>query len=542
VHPLQELRQAVESVAAELRDGAPAPRAAPTLERPKQAGFGDYSTNAAMLLAPALKAPPREIAERLGDALSRRLGEHLDRVEVAGPGFLNVFLADAWYADAARTVLAAGEGWGGGGAPVAERINVEFVSANPTGPLTAASGRHAAYGDALARLLTFAGHTVEREYYFNDTGGQIERLGASVRAHARGEPVPEDGYQGAYVADIAARIPEAADGDAATVGRRAAELLMEAIRATLAAYRVQFDRWTLERTMLEGEPSALELAYERLTAAGHAYHSEGAFWMRATAFGDEKDRVLQRSSGAPTYFATDIAHYEDTLRQGFDRLINVLGSDHHGYTARLRAAVAALGEDPERLEFPLLQFVHIVEAGGRASMSKRRGDFVTLDDLIAEIGVDATRFFMLQRSQDSTIDLDLDLARQESAENPVYYVQYAHARIASMLRKAGPERVQAARAAQPGDMTLEPAERELIKKLLAFPAEVDEAAAKRAPHRIATYALELAQTFTAFYRDCRVVGAEPEALESFRLELSVASRRTIARALDLLGVGAPDSM
>jgi len=542
VNPLQELREAVASVAAELRDGAPAPRAAPTLERPKQAGFGDYSTNAAMLLAPALKAPPREIAERLGEELSRRLGERLDRVEVAGPGFLNVFLADAWYAAAARTVLAAGDGWGGGGAPVAERVNVEFVSANPTGPLTAASGRHAAYGDALSRLLAFAGNTVQREYYFNDTGGQIERLGASVRAHARAEPVPDDGYQGAYVADLAARIPGAADADPATVGRQAAQLLMEAIRATLAAYRVQFDRWTLERTMLEGDPSALELAYERLRAAGQVYESDGALWLRATAFGDEKDRVLQRSSGAPTYFAADIAHYEDTLRQGFERLINVLGSDHHGYTARLKAAVAALGEDPGRLEFPLLQFVHIVEAGGRASMSKRRGDFVTLDELIREIGVDATRFFMLQRSHDSTIDLDLDLARQESAENPVYYVQYAHARIASMLRKAGSERVQAALAAEPGDLTLEPAERELIKKLLAFPTEVDEAAAKRAPHRLATYALELAQAFTAFYRDCRVVGAEPEALESFRLGLSVASQRTIARALDLLGVGAPESM
>jgi arginyl-tRNA synthetase len=461
---------------------------------------------------------------------------------VAGPGFLNVFLADAWYVGATRAVLAAGAGWGGGGAAPAERINVEYVSANPTGPLTAASGRHAAYGDALARLLTFAGHAVQREYYFNDAGSQIERLGASVRAHARGEPVPEDGYQGAYVADLARRVPEAAAADAATVGRRAAELLMDGIRHTLATYRVEFDRWTLERSMFDGDPSPLELAYQRLRAAGHVYEADGALWLRASAFGDDKDRVLQRSTGAPTYFAADVAHYEDTLRRGFDRLINVLGSDHHGYTARLRAAVTALGEDPGRLEFPMLQFMHIVEGGGRASMSKRRGDFVTLDELIAEIGVDATRFFMLQRSQDSTIDLDLDLARQESAENPVYYVQYAHARIASMLRKAGPARVAAALATERSGPTLQPAERELIKKLLNFPAEVDEAAAKRAPHRMATFALELAQAFTAFYRDCRVVGAEPEALESFRISLSVAAQRTIARALDLLGVGAPESM
>jgi arginyl-tRNA synthetase len=541
VNPLQELREAVESAAAELRDGAPA-RAAPTLERPKQAGFGDYSTNAAMLLAPVLKAAPREIAERLGAGLSERLGERLDRVEVAGPGFLNVFLADAWYVASARTVLAAGDGWGGGGVQATERVNVEFVSANPTGPLTAASGRHAAYGDALARLLEFAGHTVEREYYFNDAGGQIERLGASVRAHARGEPVPDDGYQGAYVAELAGRIPEAAEADSATVGRRAAALLMEGIRATLAAYHVAFDTWFLEGSLHEGDPSAIDRALARLREHGHVYESEGAVWLRTSAFGDDKDRVLLRSSGAPTYFAADVAYHERKLERGFDRLIDVWGSDHHGYVARVKAGMAALGADPDRLEVPLLQFVHIVEAGGRASMSKRRGDFVTLDELIREIGVDATRFFMLQRSHDSTIDLDLDLARAESAENPVYYVQYAHARIASMLRKAGAERVAAAPADAAPDVALEPAERELIKKLLAFPAEVDEAAAKRAPHRMATYGLELAQAFTAFYRDCRVVGAEPEALESFRLGLSVASQRTIARALDLLGVSAPESM
>jgi arginyl-tRNA synthetase len=265
-------------------------------------------------------------------------------------------------------------------------------------------------------------------------------------------------------------------------------------------------------------------------------------WLRTSTFGDEKDRVLIRSTGAPTYFAADVAYHEDKLERGFERLIDPWGSDHHGYAARVKAAMAALGVDPERLEVPLLQFVHIVEGGGRASMSKRRGDFVTLDELIGEIGVDATRFFMLQRSHDSTIDLDLDLARQESSENPVYYVQYAHARIASMLRKAGAPRVEAALGAEHAGLSLEPAERELIKKLLSFPAEVTEAAEKRAPHRMATYALELAQAFTAFYRDCRVVGAEPEALESFRIALSVAAQRTIARGLDLLGVTAPESM
>jgi arginyl-tRNA synthetase len=252
--------------------------------------------------------------------------------------------------------------------------------------------------------------------------------------------------------------------------------------------------------------------------------------------------VLRRASGEPTYFAADVAYLENKLERGFERLITPLGADHHGYVARFKAAMAMIGADPEHLEIPLLQFVHVVERGARASMSKRRGDFVTLDDLLDEIGVDATRFFMLQRSHDSTIDLDLDLARAESSENPVYYVQYAHARIASVLRKAGEERVAEALAGSGEGLELDPAERELVKKLLAFPAEVAEAADRRAPHRIAVYALELAQTFTAFYRDCRVVGAEPRDVETFRIGLSVASKRTIARALDLLGVSAPDSM
>jgi arginyl-tRNA synthetase len=252
--------------------------------------------------------------------------------------------------------------------------------------------------------------------------------------------------------------------------------------------------------------------------------------------------VIERSSGEPTYYAADVAYVENKLERGWERLIMPLGSDHHGYVPRLKAAMAVAGADPDKLEVPLLQFVHLVERGERASMSKRRGDFITLDDLIDEIGVDATRFFMLQRSHDSTIDLDLDLAREQSAENPVYYVQYAHARIASVLRKAGEERVAEALADSADGLELEPAERELIKKLLAFPAEAGEAAERRAPHRVAVYALELAQTFTAFYRDCRVVGAEPRRLESFRLDLCVAARRTIARALGLLGVSAPDSM
>jgi arginyl-tRNA synthetase len=486
-----------------------------------------------MLLAPKLGAPPREIAERLRSVLSERLGERVEKVEVAGPGFVNVYLADAWYTAAAAHVLAAGDDWGGGTAATPERVLIEFISANPTGPPTAASGRHAAYGDALARLLEFAGHEVSREYYFNDAGAQLIRLGDSIRARARGEEVPEDGYPGEYVAELAAEIDGAGERDAEDLAFLGGQLMIERIKATLERFGVHFDTWFSERTLHDG---AIERAFELVAA--HTYRSEGALWLRTSEFGDDQDRVIVRSTGAPTYFAADLAYLENKVERGYGRLITPLGADHHGYVPRFKAALAALGTDPEQLEIPLLQFVHLVERGERASMSKRRGEFITLDDLIDAIGVDAIRFFMLQRSHDSTIDLDLDLAREESAENPVYYVQYAHARIASVLRKAG-DRPHPDMA---GDFALHPAERELIKKLLAFPAEAGEAAERRAPHRIAVYALELAQTFTAFYRDCRVVGAEPEAVESFRLGLCTATKRTIARALGLLGVSAPDSM
>jgi arginyl-tRNA synthetase len=537
--PLDDLKTAVQAAASELRNGGAAGDRM-SLERPKKAGFGDYSTNAAMLLAPVLGEPPRAVAEKLGAALQARVAG-VERVEVAGPGFLNLFLADAWYTSAVDEVLAAGEGYGRGDR--GRRIQVEFVSANPTGPLTAASGRHAAFGDALARLLELDGNEVQREYYFNDSGGQVQRLGASILARARGEEPPEDGYQGDYVTKIAAQIPGAASKRVEELAAEGVAILMAGIRATLERYRVRFDRWYLEASLYEGSPSAWERARAKLEADGLVYEREGALWLRTTQLaGDEKDRPLVRSTGEPTYLAADVAYHWDKLARGFDTLVNVLGADHHSYAVRLRAIVAAAGADPDRLVVPLLQFVHVVEGGERASMSKRRGDFVTLEELIDEIGVDATRFFMLSRSADSTVDLDLTLAREQSAENPVYYIQYAHARIASLLRKAGEERVAAALAAPRAGLALEPAERELIKKLLAFPAEIAEAADRHAPHRIATYALETAQSFTGFYRDCRVVGAEPEGLESFRIALSVAAQRVIARSLGLLGVSAPDTM
>jgi arginyl-tRNA synthetase len=496
-----------------------------------------------MLLAPRAGVPPRDVAGRLAGELEQLLGASLERVEIAGPGFLNLFLSDAWYVTALAHVLAAGDAFGGGSAAPAERVNVEFVSANPTGPMTAAGGRHAAYGDSLARLLEFAGHDVTREFYINDIGGQVRRLGESIQARARGEAVPDGGYEGDYVRELADRIPGAASDDVAVVAERGVQLLLDGIRASMHAIGVDFDVWFSEGSLHTGEPSAVRHAFEELDKRGETYRSDGALWLRTTAHGEQKDDVLERSTGEPSYLASDIAYHLNKRERGFDRLIDVWGADHHGHVARMHAAFEALGGSAGQLELIIMQFVNVIERGERAQMSKRRGDFVTLDDLVAQIGVDAVRFFMLQRSHDTTVDLDIDLAREQSNENPVYYVQYAHARIASILKKAGAPRVAAAL----GDATsfagtLEPAERTLVKKLLAFPDEFAEAAERRAPHRIAAYALELAQTFTAFYRDCHVVGAEGAGVEAFRLALSVAAKRTIARSLHLLGVSAPEQM
>jgi arginyl-tRNA synthetase len=542
--PLGELAAAVMAAADTVRGSAGPPTVLPTLERPRRKGLGDYSTNAAMLLAPVLGAPPREIAERIADVLRGVLGAELEQVDVAGPGFLNLVLSDAWHRSALHSVLDAGDEFGAGAAERPERILLEFVSANPTGPLVAASGRHAAYGDALARILRHHGHSVDTEYYFNDAGNQIRLLGASVQARARGEEPPSDGYQGSYVADLAAEIPGAADAPVDEVAGRAVELLLARIKDTLERYQVHFDTFFSERTLHDGSPSELERALALLEQSGHVYRSEGALWLRTTEFGDDKDRVVVRSNGQPTYLAADIAYIQNKRDRGFERQLLPLGADHTTYAVSMKAAMAALGGDPDTVEAPILQFVHLVEGGQAFAMSKRRGDFITLDDLLDEIGVDATRFFMLQRSHDRTIDLDVGLARKQSRENPVYYVQYAHARIASMLRRLPAERVAAAswHEAVWGSEALADPERDLIKKLVAFPGEVAEAAARRAPHRIAGYALELAQDFTTFYEGCRVIGASPAALESQRVALSVAAQRTIALSLGLLGVSAPESM
>jgi arginyl-tRNA synthetase len=547
--PLDGLRAAVLDAAASLTASAGptkhAGRGGITLERPRQAKFGDYSTNAALLLAPGLGEAPREVAQRLGDALGERLGESLERFEVAGPGFVNLFLADSWLTGALAEALEAGDAFGAGGAAKPERVLVEFVSANPTGPMHVGHARNAAYGDALARMLARHGHSVEREFYVNDAGSQVRKLAESIQALARGGQPPEDGYQGEYVGDLATQLTDAASMDVDELGRAAVALMVAQLRRSLGAFGVEeYDRWTFESALHDGEPSAITHTLALLGELGHTYESDGALWLRTTAFGDDKDRVLVRSSGEYTYFAPDIAYHQDKRERGFERQINVWGADHHGYVLRLKAAYAALGGDPDELELLIMQLVHLVRLGERAQMSKRSGEFVTLDELVAEIGVDAARWFLLARSHDTTVDLDLDLARQQSSENPVYYVQYAHARIASMLAKAGGERVAQAVAGviDPAREGLHAAERALIERLLAFPEELSEAVERRAPHRVAAYALELAQTFTAFYRDCRVVGAEPRTVESLRIALCVASKSAIASCLALLGVSAPEHM
>jgi len=536
------LRGAVEDAARALRDGQPTePR--PTLERPPKPELGDYSSNAAMLLAGSLGDNPRAVAERLRSELEANpaLAPDLGRIEVAGPGFVNFFLADSWYLRALGDLLAPGEELGLSPSEAGEKVLVEFVSANPTGPIHVGTARNAALGDSLVRLLEAAGHDVEREYYVNDAGTQVARFADSIAARMQGEEPPEDGYAGGYVTEIAERLRGEGAGpdDREALETRGIEVMLEEVRQTLERFGVRFDTWFSERSLYaKGE---VEEALAELEKRGHTYRHEDALWLRTTDFGDDKDRVLIRSNGEATYLTPDIAYHWDKLQRGFERLIDVLGADHHGYVPRVRAAIEALGGDPQRFEALTMSLVHIVEGGERVQMSKRTGDFVTLDELMDDIGVDATRWFMLWRSHETTVDLDLELARSQSSENPVYYVQYAHARIASILRKAG-EGAQPAVVEASGRPPLEESEKVLVKRLLEFPEEVRAAAARRAPHRICAYSTAVAADFHAFYRDCQVVGAEGEGVEASRLALCLATKQTIAAALGLLGISAPERM
>jgi arginyl-tRNA synthetase len=393
----------------------------------------------------------------------------------------------------------------------------------------------------VARILERAGHRVEREYYVNDAGSQVQRFGESIQARARGEEPPEDGYRGCYVSELAERIEGAADADADELAQRGIALMIEEVQATLAQFRVHMDQFFSERTLHEA--GEVEAAVERLR--DHVYEHDGALWLRTSAHGDDKDRVLRRSNGEWTYFASDIAYHVHKIGREYDRAIDVWGPDHHGHIKRMKIAWGLLGGDPDAYEIVIMQLVSLTEGGDTVKMSKRHGAIVRLEELVDEIGVDAARWFLASRSADSTLEIDLELARSESQDNPVYYVQYAHARIASILRKAGEERVGQALAADiaASSERFHPSARALVKRLLELPGEVRDAAERRAPHRIAAYATETAQDFSAFYRDCKVIGAAEEGGdEDVRLAICVLTKRVLAQSLDLLGVEAPESM
>jgi arginyl-tRNA synthetase len=503
----------VEQLTAALTEAAGAPV---TLDRPTDASHGDYATNVALQLAGKTRRPPREIAEEIVRAAAAVDG--ISQATVAGPGFVNFELADTWFTQALASLLAAGDQFGGGFAEAPERVQVEMVSANPTGPMTVAAARNGAYGDCVARLLAFAGNTVEREYYYNDAGGQMDRFRASVDAVRRGEEPPEDGYHGDYIAELAK-----IDGDPVPA-------MLGLIEAALERFRISFD--TFERqSVVEAEvPEAIALL--------DTYEEDGALWARTSAYGDEKDRVLRRSDGTTTYFAADAAYVRRKYAKGFDQLFYVLGADHHGYVGRLQALAEMLGHPRESLEVLIYQLVHLTKGGEATKMSKRRGDVVFLDDFIDEIGLDAARWYLVSRGHDQAIDIDIDLAAEKSAKNPVYYVQYAHARIAGILRNAPAQpAVMKNGPTMVGELVAE--ERELVKRILEFPGVVAEATERRAPHAIPTYAIRLADDFHRFYHHHKVIGSPQQ---SFRLSLCTATKTVIARCLDLIGVEAPDSM
>jgi arginyl-tRNA synthetase len=507
------LPEAVSRLEARLSELAGAPV---ELERPNDAAHGDYATNVAMKLAPTRKRSPRELGEELAAAASGL--DEVERTEVAGPGFVNFWLAPAWYENALGEMLDAGAEYGAGWAEARERVQVEMVSANPTGPLTVAHARNGAYGDSIARLLELAGHEVEREYYYNDAGRQMELFRASVEAIRRGEDPPEDGYRGEYVAELAAQpgdpVPE----------------MLQRIEASLEHFRIHFDSWALQ--------SELEQRIAEYLPRLDTYEKEGAVWARSSAHGDEDDHVLIRSAdrgGTPTYRAADVVYLADKLDRGFDRAMYVLGADHHGTRNWYAAIARMLGYDEERVEVLLYQLVHLTRGGEQAKISKRRGDVVFLDEFMDEVGVDAARWYLVNRGPDQTIEIDVDLAGERSEKNPVYYVQYAHARIAGIRRNA---------ADAPSNSLLqgrspEPEERELIKRLAEFPDVVREAVERRGPQGVPNYAIRVADDFHRFYHHHRVLESDAQA---FRLGLCAATQAVIARCLDLVGVEAPERM
>jgi arginyl-tRNA synthetase len=521
------------------------------ITKPRQKEHGDFATNLALSLAKRVGKSPREVAELIVAHLPQ--SEVVESAEVAGPGFINFRVRDDWLHAVLREIVSSGSAYGRA-EPNGRRVQVEFVSANPTGPLTLGHARNAAIGDALARLLEFTGWDVEREYYFNDAGGQMDRFGASVEARylqlaGRDAEVPEEGYHGEYVTEIAAEILRAegrALGDLqpderlVRIREEAVRRVLPQIEATLDRFGVRFDVFTSERSLAErGE---IEAAVRRLGEAGFTYEAEGALWFRSTEFGDDKDRVLIRSDGQHTYLAADCAYVTDKFSRGFDHVVYVWGADHHGNVARVRGAAQAFGYDPSALEIVIYQWVSFVRGGEPVPMSKRAGNFITLDELIDEVGTDAARFHLLMFSNDATMSFDIEAVKRQSLDNPVYYVQYGHARIASILRKAV-ERGVELHPVEEADLSLlsHGAELDLLRTLADVTAEIRTAAELRAPHRLTHAAQDLAARFHRFYTDCPVL-SDDEALTQARLWVCSGTKQVLANLLGLLGVSAPESM
>jgi arginyl-tRNA synthetase len=546
------LRDAVRRALQDALDravGADAARTTVLVERPAKPEHGDLATSVALKLARPLRRSPLDIARAIADAVETtdtRADSPIAGVTVAPPGFINVHVADSALETLVERAAADAASWGRAPRRDTGAVDVEFVSANPTGPLHVGNARGAFVGDLLARVLDAAGGRTMREYYFNDFGAQVRNLGASVLAVRGEQPVPEDGYHGDYVADLARDLPpdlvaqaEAAGEDVAwAVGRWASERVRSGIEASLEHLGVHFDVWKSESTL--HSEGWVERAIGRLRESGHVYEQDGATWFRSTAFGDDKDRVLIRSNGEPTYFAADVGYVVEKFSRGFGELIYVWGADHHGTVARLRGAAQAMGFDPEHVRILLTGWVKFVRDGVEVSMSKRAGTFITLDELLSEVGVDAARWFFASRGANVDIDFDIELAKKQSNENPVYYVQYAHARIASILRKATAEGLVPATSVD-GLLTGE-LEALLARVVVRFPDVVRDAAEARETHAITTYATELATAFHQFYRDARVVDTSAPERSARRLLLARAVQVTLASALGLLGISAPESM
>lgn len=522
-----------------------------TVERPRNPEHGDYATNIAMQVAKKAGTNPRELGTWLAESLAQDGG--IDEATVAGPGFINIRLAADAQGKIVTDILEAGENYGQGDELAGKKINLEFVSANPTGPVHLGGTRWAAVGDSLGRILTKRGAEVTREYYFNDHGTQIDRFARSLVAAAKGQPTPEDGYGGDYIHDIANQITSAnpdweakSDEELQEFFRaEGVELMFPHIKRTLAEFGTEFDVFFHENSLFES--GAVDKAIQTLKDNGNLYEADGAWWLRASDFGDDKDRVVIKSDGDAAYLAGDIAYIADKIDRGHDLCIYMLGADHHGYIARLKAAAAALGYDPSQVEVMIGQMVNLVKDGKAVRMSKRAGTVITLDDLVELIGVDAARYALIRSSVDSSLDIDMDLWASQSNDNPVFYVQYGHARLSSIARKA----TEAGVTYQGADMSLLTHEREgdLIRTLGEFPEVVATAAELREPHRIARYAEQLAGTFHRFYDSCQILpkgdqptGADADEVFRARLALAAATRQTLANALTLVGVSAPERM